>query len=267
MAEAMTEGGNNRSVAGRSGIVIRGLCKAFGGVSVLNGVNLEIPKGNNLVLFGASGSGKTVLAKCMLGLLEPDAGSILVDGQETANLTGHRRDLLLRKFGVLFQNGALFDSLPIWQNVSFGLINGSPNLHPAEARARAVTALAAVGLEADAADLAPNELSGGMQRRVALARAIVGSPPYLILDSPTDGLDPIVTAFIDQLLIRTLNRMSATALTITHDIDSGRRIGDRAAFLFQGRILWSGAMTDLDRSGEPELERFIHRKSISRSTT
>ncbi len=132
------------------------------------------------------------------------------------------------------------------------------------ARARAIAALAAVGLDADTADLLPNELSGGMQRRVALARAIVGSPPYLILNSPTDGLDPIVTAFIDQLLIRTLEHMSATVLTITHDIESARRVGDRAAFLFNGRIRWSGPMTDLDRSRDPELERFVHRKAADR---
>lgn len=248
----------------RPGIVIRGLCKAFGGVRVLSDLDLEIPDGSNLVLFGASGSGKTVLAKCLLGLLEPDAGSILVGGKETVGLVGRRRDLLLRQFGVLFQNGALFDSLPIWQNVSFSLMNGAINIDAVGARARAVAALAAVGLDADTADLFPHELSGGMQRRVALARAIVGSPPYLILDSPTDGLDPIVTAFIDKLLIRTLEQMSATVLTITHDIESGRRIGDRAAFLFDGGIRWSGPMTDLDRSGDPEFERFVHRKAADR---
>lgn len=256
---------NHRPTVARPGIVIRSLYKAFGGVTVLNGVDLAIDAGSNLVLFGASGSGKTVLAKCLLGLLEPDAGSIEVDGQETANLSGRQRDRLLRKFGVLFQNGALFDSLPVWQNVSFSLINGSAGVTPADARTQAVTALAAVGLDADTADLLPSELSGGMQRRVALARAIVGNPQYLVLDSPTDGLDPIVTAFIDQLLIRTLRGLSATTLTITHDIDSARRIGDQAAFLFEGRIRWSGPMADLDRSGDPELGRFVHRNVARRA--
>ncbi len=241
-------------------IRIRGLRIGFGALAVLTGVDLDLPAGGNLVLFGASGAGKSVLAKCVLGLLTPDSGSIEVDGRETTRLGSRARDRLLRRFGVLFQNGALFDSLPIWQNVAFALINGGDHVNAAGARARAVHSLAEVGLDADVADLLPNELSGGMQKRVALARAIVGSPEFLILDSPTDGLDPIVTAYIDQLLLRTFKRLNATTLTITHDIESARRIGDHAAFLHDGRIAWQGPMADLDRSGNPELERFVHRK-------
>jgi phospholipid/cholesterol/gamma-HCH transport system ATP-binding protein len=239
-------------------IRIRELRKTFGTQTVLAGVDLDIPAGNNLVLFGGSGSGKTVLAKCLLGLIEPDAGSIQVDGQETTQLSPREREALLRKIGVLFQNGALFDSLPVWQNISFALINVR-QMQKTAARDIAVKALAAVGLTADTADLMPAELSGGMQKRVALARAIVGSPEILILDSPTDGLDPIVTTHIDGLIVGALKRLNAAALTITHDIDSARRIGDRAAFLFHGRITWEGPMAGLDRADDPELQRFLGR--------
>jgi len=239
-------------------IRIRGLHKTFGTQTVLAGVDLDIAAGNNLVLFGGSGSGKTVLAKCILGLVEPDAGSIEVDGQETTELSSQDREAVLRKIGVLFQNGALFDSLPVWQNISFALIN-IRHMETTAARDIAVKALAAVGLTADTADLMPAELSGGMQKRVALARAIVGDPEILILDSPTDGLDPIVTTHIDGLITRALKRLNAAALTITHDIDSARRIGDRAAFLSRGRIAWEGPMAELDRADDPDLQRYLGR--------
>jgi phospholipid/cholesterol/gamma-HCH transport system ATP-binding protein len=228
---------------------------------VLTDIDLDIPAGGNLVLLGASGAGKTVLVKCLLGLVTPDGGSIQVDGQETTRLGARDRDALLRRFGVLFQNGALFDSLPIWRNVSFALVNGR-GVGARAAREMAIRALAEVGLEADTAELLPNELSGGMQKRVALARAIVASPEIFVLDSPTAGLDPIVTTYIDRLLVATFERLNATGLTITHDVDSARRIGDHAAFLHQGRITWQGPMGDLDRSGNAELEHFVSRTRV-----
>jgi phospholipid/cholesterol/gamma-HCH transport system ATP-binding protein len=237
-------------------IRIRGLCKSFDAQIVLDRVDLDIPAHANLVLLGASGSGKSVLAKCLLGLIEPDDGSIEIDGRETIGLGARDRDRLQAMFGVLFQNGALFDSLPIWQNVSFALINGRRRAI-GDPRQLAIRALADVGLDADAADLYPNELSGGMQKRVALARGIIGNPELLVLDSPTDGLDPIVTAYIDRLLIETFRRLGATGLTITQDVASARRLGNRAAFLFEGRIRWEGPMAALDQSGDGELAHFV----------
>lgn len=239
-------------------IRIRGLRKSFGRQPVLAGVDLDIAAGSSLVLFGASGSGKTVLAKCFLGLITPDAGSIQVDGEDITRFSSDAREALLRKVGVLFQNGALFDSLPIWHNITFGLLSAG-HVDEAAAHDIAVKTLAAVGLPADTERLLPSELSGGMQKRVALARAIVGSPEIVILDCPTDGLDPIVTTHIDALIVRALGQLKAAALTITHDIESARRIADRAAFLHDGRIRWTGPMADLDRSGDPEVERFLGR--------
>jgi phospholipid/cholesterol/gamma-HCH transport system ATP-binding protein len=239
-------------------IRIRGLYKAFSSQTVLAGVDLDIPKGSNLVLLGGSGAGKTVLAKCLLGLIEPDAGSIQIDGRETSRLSSRDREALWRKTGVLFQNGALFDSLPIWRNITFALIHDR-RMDEATARDIAIKALAEVGLGAETADLMPAELSGGMQKRVALARAIVGEPEIVVLDSPTDGLDPIVTTHIDALIVRALKRLNATALTITHDIASARRIGDRVAFLSGGRIAWEGPMEEVDRTDHPELLAFLGR--------
>lgn len=243
-------------------IRIRGLHKAFGSQIVLAGIDLDIEAASNVVLLGPSGSGKSVLGKCILGLIEPDAGSIQVDGQETIGLSPRAREGVLRKIGVLFQNGALFDSLPIWENIAFALMSRDKMPRTA-ARELAVTTLAAVGLTADTADLLPAELSGGMQKRVALARAIVGSPEIVVLDAPTDGLDPIVTTHIDALIVRAFKQLGAAALTITHDIDSARRIGDRAAFLFEGRIRWDGPMAQLDRTDDPELRRFLGQESNS----
>lgn len=239
-------------------ISIRGLRKSFGTQTVLAGVDLDIAAGSNVVLFGRSGSGKTVMAKCLLGLVEPDAGSIEVDGQDITRLPAREREAVVRKMGVLFQAGALFDSLPVWQNIGFGLMHRD-KMAPAAARDIAVKTLAAVGLTPDTADLLPAELSGGMQKRVALARAIVGSPEILVLDSPTDGLDPIVTTHIDKLIVSALGRLGAAALTITQDIDSGRRIGDRAALLWDGKILWQGPMAELERVDDPDVRLFLGR--------
>ncbi len=239
-------------------IRIRGLKKSFDGQAVLAGVDLDLPAGENLVLLGASGSGKSVLVKCVLGLMAPDAGSITIDGEETVTLGSRERGRLMRKMGVMFQNSALFDSLPVWQNISFGLMNVQ-RMPPARAKAVAIEKLAAVGLTPDVADLLPSELSGGMQRRVALARAIVGNPSVLFLDDPTAGLDPIITTIIDEFILRTLKPANATALTITYDVRTARRIADRVAMLADGRIIWEGPTAALDRSGNPLVERFVHR--------
>lgn len=241
-------------------ISIRGLRKAFGTNIVLAGVDLDIAPGENLVLFGRSGSGKTVLTKCLLGLMMPDAGSIEIDGQDITRMSTREREAVVRKMGALFQNGALFDSLPVWQNIGFGLMHRD-KMSAAAARDVALKTLAAVGLTPDTADLLPAELSGGMQKRVALARAIVGKPEILLLDSPTDGLDPIVTTHIDRLIVSALERLNAAALTITQDIDSGRRLGTRAALLWDGTIRWHGRMTDLERVDDPELRLFLGRST------
>ena len=221
-------------------IKIRGLKKSFGDRTVLAGVDLDVSAGRSLVLLGPSGGGKTVLLKCICGLIAPEEGSIEIDGTETIGLGAEARDALMRKVGVVFQSNALFDSLTTWRNVAFGLLSrGSAGR--AEARRVAVKKLAAVGLTADSADLMPSELSGGMQKRVALARAIATDPEILLLDDPTAGLDPIVARMIDLLIADSLRTLKAGALIITQNLDTARRVADRVAVLSEGRIVWNGA--------------------------
>ena len=237
-------------------IRIRSLAKAFASGPVLAGVNLDVAAGDHLVILGASGSGKTVLFKCILGLIKPDAGSISIDGHETVGVSEGMHARLLSKCGVLFQNGALFDSMPVWRNVVFASIStGHANLEAA--KALAIEKLAYVGLDADTADLFPNELSGGMQKRAALARAFAADPEIALLDSPTAGLDPIVTTMVDEFIVKLTRRIHATTMTITHDIASARRIADRAAMLHDGRIIWEGPIDQLDRSGNPHVEDLV----------
>ena len=245
-------------MTGEPKLQIRGLRKAFGPQVVLADIDLDIAAGDNLVLLGASGSGKTVLAKCILGLVKPDAGSIRINGVETTKLSADERGKLMHRFGVLFQASALFDSLPVWHNVAFGLINGN-KLPRAQARAVAREKLAEVNLGDDVAVLHPAELSGGMQKRVALARAIANDPEILILDGPTAGLDPIMTAVIDNLILRSVHKLGATVLTITHDIESAMRIATRMAMLHEGRIVWEGPVAAVEQADNPQLRRFIHR--------
>jgi phospholipid/cholesterol/gamma-HCH transport system ATP-binding protein len=244
-------------------IQIRGLRKAFDRNVVLDGVDLDIRAGDNLVLLGASGSGKSVLIKCILGLIVPDAGSILVDGRALTDLSSEERETLRRKTGVLFQNGALFDSLTVWENVAFGLMHGE-GVAAARAKAIAVEKLAAVGLDADAAGLYPSSLSGGMQKRVALARAIAGNPEILFLDDPTAGLDPILTTIIDQFIMQSLEALGATALTITQDIESARRMADRMAVLHGGRIIWEGPGGKVDDTGNPHVDEIVRPSLVTR---
>ena len=238
-------------------IRIRELYKRFGAKQVLNGVDLDVAKGESVVVIGGSGTGKSVLLKCILGLLEPDRGSILIDGEEVVGLGRSAREQVMHKFGMLFQSAALFDSLPVWENVAFGLLH-IKRLGRAEAKERAVATLAQVGLDADVADLWPAELSGGMRKRVGLARAIATQPEILFFDEPTTGLDPIMSDVINDLIARSVRHLGATAISITHDMASARKIADRIAMLYQGKIIWQGPVAEIDHSGNPYVEQFIH---------
>ncbi|WP_298261938.1 ATP-binding cassette domain-containing protein [uncultured Litoreibacter sp.] len=228
--------------------------KSFGPNHVLRGVNLHIPKGESLVIIGGSGTGKSVALKSVLGLVKPDGGTILVDGKDAS--TGDQ-DAFLARFGMLFQGAALFDSLPVWQNVAFRLLRGSLKRPAEEARAIAVEKLRRVGLKEDVADRLPAELSGGMQKRVGLARAIAAEPEIIFFDEPTTGLDPIMSGVINDLIREIVVEMGATAMTITHDMSSVRAIADKVAMLHDGVIQWSGPVADLDASGDPYVAQFI----------
>jgi len=236
---------------------LRGVSKAFGPKKVLQGVDLVVPQGKSLVVIGGSGTGKSVTIKCVLGLMKPDSGSILVDGKETVGIGARERDQLMRKFGMLFQGGALFDSMRVWENVAFGLVQGR-GVDRKEAYGIAVEKLKAVGLDEKVANLFPAELSGGMQKRVGLARAIAANPEIIFFDEPTTGLDPIMADVINELIIKTVRGLGATALSITHDMASARKIADYVAMLWQGKIIWYGPVGELDKSGNPYVDQFIH---------
>jgi phospholipid/cholesterol/gamma-HCH transport system ATP-binding protein len=238
-------------------IAVHDLRKSFGGKQVLTGVDLEVARGESLVVIGGSGTGKSVLLKCIIGLMRPDSGTIEIDGQEVTGLSGHERQKIMRKFGMLFQGAALFDSLPVWENVGFGLLQ-SEGMSRDEAKARATETLGRVGLAAEVADLWPAELSGGMQKRVGLARAIATQPEILFFDEPTTGLDPIMADVINDLIARSVRELGATAISITHDLASARKIADRVAMIYGGRIVWQGLVEQIDSSGNPYVDQFIH---------
>jgi phospholipid/cholesterol/gamma-HCH transport system ATP-binding protein len=238
-------------------IAIRGLTKSFGPKEVLRGIDLDVGHQESLVVIGGSGTGKSVLIKCVLGLLQPDSGSIKIDGEETVGLTGSARERITRKFGMLFQGAALFDSLPVWENVAFGLISAD-GMPRAEAKQAALRKLAAVGLGPEVGELYPAELSGGMQKRVALARAIAREPEIIFFDEPTTGLDPIMADVINDLIKKCVSSLGATALSITHDLASARKIAHRIAMIYEGRIIWQGPVAEIDHSGNPYVEQFIH---------
>ena len=238
-------------------ITLAGVHKSFGTNRVLRGVDLSVPKGTSMVVIGGSGTGKSVMLKSILGLLTPERGSIRVDGEEIVGIGSRDRARVLEKFGMLFQGGALFDSLKVWENVAFGLIQGR-KMPRAQAREIATEKLAQVGLAPSAGDLWPSELSGGMQKRVALARAIATSPEIIFFDEPTTGLDPIMADVINDLIVKCVKELGATALSITHDMASSRKIADRIAMLYKGKLIWVGPAADIDHSGNPFVDQFIH---------
>jgi phospholipid/cholesterol/gamma-HCH transport system ATP-binding protein len=238
-------------------IQLIGVKKRFGTKQVLDGVDLTIEPHSSLVIIGGSGTGKSVTIKSILGILRPDEGTILVDGEDITHINGSARDRVMKKFGMLFQGAALFDSLPVWENVAFGLIQGR-GMGRKQARDIAIQKLARVGLSEDVAFLSPAELSGGMQKRVGLARAIAADPEIIFFDEPTTGLDPIMADIINDLVISTVKTVGATALSITHDMVSARKISDKIAMLYGGKIIWQGPTNAIDSSGNPYVEQFIH---------
>ncbi len=238
-------------------IELRGVKKRFGSKVVLDGIDLVLEPGQSLVVIGGSGTGKSVTIKCVLGILTPDAGQIFVDGKEVTHLRGRARDEMLKKFGMLFQAAALFDSLTVWENVAFGLIQGR-GMARKPAREIAIEKLAKVGLGAEVANLSPAELSGGMQKRVGLARAIAADPEIIFFDEPTTGLDPIMADVINNLIVDTVKDVGASTLSITHDMISARKIADRIAMLYKGKIIWNGPVSEIDNSGNPYVDQFIH---------
>ena len=239
-------------------ISLKGVKKAFGPKVVLDGIDLDIRRGESIVIIGGSGTGKSVLLKSILGILQPDAGTIHIDGEDTTHITGRERERAMAKFGMLFQGAALFDSLPVWENVAFGLIQGAQRLGRREAKERAIATLGAVGLSPDVADLSPSELSGGMQKRVGLARAICTRPEIIFFDEPTTGLDPIMADVINDLIVKCVKDLGATALSITHDMASARKIADRIAMLYKGKLIWVGPVSEIDNSGNAYVDQFIH---------
>lgn len=238
-------------------IKISNLHKAFGKKVVLDGVDLEIPKGESLVVIGGSGTGKSVLIKCIQGLLRPDTGSILVDDEEVVGINEKEKEALHSKMGMLFQGGALFDSLSVWENVAFDLIENK-KMNKKEAKTEAIRVLRQVGLAPDVADLSPSELSGGMQKRVGLARAIASRPEIIFFDEPTTGLDPIMADVINDLIIESVKGLGATALTITHDMASARKIADRIAMLYKGKIIWQGTVKEMEKTDNAYVCQFIN---------
>ncbi|MBK0397676.1 ATP-binding cassette domain-containing protein [Limibaculum sp. M0105] len=239
-------------------IVLEGVAKSFGSKHVLRGVDLCVQQGQSTVIIGGSGTGKSVTLKCVLGLISPDAGSITVDGQDVSRLRGRARETMLDKFGMLFQGGALFDSLLVWENVAFRMLQGRRKLPRHDARDLAIEKLRRVGLTPETADLYPAELSGGMQKRVGLARAIAAEPEIIFFDEPTTGLDPIMADVINELIREIVVEMGATAMTITHDMSSVRKIADRVAMLHDGVIQWEGPVDDIDATENPYVHQFVN---------
>ena len=237
-------------------IILDQVSKAFGSNTVLDGVMLEIERGESMAIIGQSGSGKSVMLKCILGLITPDLGAIRIDGEDLLSMSSRDLERTRAKFGMLFQGSALFDSLPIWRNVTFALTQGRMR-EAAKMRRIAEENLERVGLGSEVLDLRPSELSGGMQKRVALARAIAPRPEIIFFDEPTTGLDPIRADVINDLIVELVEDLGVTALTITHDMASARKIAHRVAMLYQGRIIWTGPRDRLYDSGNPYVDQFV----------
>ena len=238
-------------------IELKDVRKSFGPKHVLNGINLSVDRGHSLVVIGGSGTGKSVMMKCILGLLVPDSGSITIGGENVVGLKGAERDKLMTRFGMLFQGGALFDSLPVWENVAFGLIQGQ-KMSRTEARDIAIVKLGQVGLGAEVGELFPAELSGGMQKRVGLARAIAADPEIIFFDEPTTGLDPTMADVINDLIVACVKQLGVTTVSITHDMASARKIADDIAMIYKGEIIWQGAAGSIDASDNAHVDQFIH---------
>ncbi|WP_417821775.1 ABC transporter ATP-binding protein [Terasakiella sp.] len=238
-------------------IRLRNVHKAFGPKTVLNGLDLDVMPGESVVIIGGSGTGKSVTLKCTLGLMEPDSGTIEVDGENVVGLGSRERERVNHKFSMLFQGGALFDSLPVWENVAFGPI-ADKTITRKQGKELAIEKLAQVGMPAEVADLYPSELSGGMQKRVGLARAIAGDPEIIFFDEPTTGLDPIMADVINDLIVKVTRELGSTGLSITHDMASARKIADRIAMLYQGKIIWQGPADSIDHCDNPYVQQFIN---------
>lgn len=240
-------------------IRVQGLAKSFGPKHVLGGIDLAVAPGESLVLIGTSGSGKTLLLKCILGLIPPSAGSVTVGGEDTVRYRGARRDAFIARTGMLFQRSGLFDSLTTWENVSFRMLQ--TGMDRARARDIAIDKLVTVGLDPHVADLSPAELSGGMQKRVGIARAISGDPELLLLDEPTAGLDPIMSNVINDLILDLVRQLGCTAISVDSDMAGAQRLGDRVAMLHDGRIIWDGPSADMMESGNPYVDQFVHSRA------
>ncbi|MPY74544.1 MAG: ATP-binding cassette domain-containing protein [Alphaproteobacteria bacterium] len=238
-------------------IRLQGVRKKFGAKVVLDGVDLDVMAGESVVIIGGSGSGKSVTLKCILGLMTPDAGEIAIDGEPVIGVGGRERERINAKIGMLFQSAALFDSLTVWENAAFGLIAGK-GMSRREARPVAMEMLARVGLDAKFAMMSPADLSGGMRKRVGLARAIAIEPEILFFDEPTTGIDPIMGDIINELIVKCTEETGATALTITHDMASARKISDRIAMLYKGKIVWAGPTGEIDRADNGIVQQFIN---------
>lgn len=224
---------------------------------MLEGVDLDVDEGRSLVVIGGSGTGKSVLLRCILGLMDAEAGAIEIDGVDMLKAKASARAEKRSQIGMLFQGAALFDSLKVWENVAFRILYAERKPRDA-ARARAIDCLAQVGLPAEVGNLAPAELSGGMQKRVGLARAIAADPNVLFFDEPTTGLDPITADVINNLISERVKALGATALSITHDMASAMKIADEIAMLYEGRIIWRGPASEVMTSGNPMVDQFVH---------
>ncbi len=231
--------------------------KSFGPKQVLQGVNIDVAPGKSLVVLGGSGSGKSVMLKNALGLMTPNEGQILFDGEDVTHDQGKTREAMRARIGMLFQSAALFDSLTVWENIAFRLLNAD-GVKRKEAKERAIETLKQVRLGSDVADLTPAEISGGMQKRVGLARAIVSRPELIFFDEPTTGLDPITADAINDLIVEQTKALGAAAISITHDMASARKIADEIAMLFEGKIIWRGPASQIDDSGNDHVDQFVH---------
>lgn len=236
---------------------LKGVEKSFGPNHVLRGVDIDVAPGNSLVVLGGSGSGKSVMLKNALGLMTPDAGKIYFDGEDVTHDQGKEREAMRARVGMLFQSGALFDSLTVWENVAFRLLNAEKTKR-SHAKEQAIETLKKVRLGASVADLRPAEISGGMQKRVALARAIITKPDLIFFDEPTTGLDPITADAINDLILEQVKALGAAAVTITHDMASARKVADEIAMLYEGRIIWRGPASQIDNSGNDHVDQFVH---------